>query len=624
MKRHLLLLTLALASCMTLQAQWVDDPATNTFIANCPHTADEIYVSTDEASGDTYVQWTFEDSYSWTPTLQRLNRDGVPQWGEGGVRPNVYGHALSYGMAMVATNDNAVVTCFPAWNGQLEDHSIAMKINADGSYAWGEEGVTLFNGDGGYRTEVMAGNDGGVWALTTDSDSTFLCYIEANGTTNPTITISDHNGKDCIYGLMVPGPDNSVFVVYEKDALVYLYDHEKSIHVVGYTKDGTQITPDTCLMAPQTFHRSHIHYVVPDGLGGGYVYIWHGGMGGINTYVFHFDANGISTISDPNGIAVHTPDPDNYYLNAYATVDPISHDLLIAYIQTDAETEWESRIYINRITAEGEKVWGDGKLAASYEDNKCSHVGIDAFEDGSGFSLIFHRGIDMVGVSSTIAAIGFDMDGNELWNTTMSSSVYPRTAAENTSGFHHGQNIVAWIDRNGGIVYGQNISTDGTLGNTQPISCLAPENFEGEAVYDDETQTYGAKLTWTSPETQPLHYNLYVTDSSGCTTTIEIEPTETSYYDQMTIIGEVIYRLTAVYEDCESDYALTPDGEDHVYIEITDIPENTEEEIVSILSVYTIKGQLVNAKDLNKLSQGVYIVKGITDSGKTIIKKVIK
>lgn len=323
-------------------------------------------------------------------------------------------------------------------------------------------------------------------------------------------------------------------------------------------------------------------------------------------------------------IAVHTPDPDNYYLNAYATVDPISHDLLIAYIQTNAETEWESRIYINRITAEGEKVWGDGKLAASYEDNKCSHVGIDAFEDGSGFSLIFHRGIDMVGVSSTIAAIGFDMDGNELWNTTMSSSVYPRTAAENTSGFHHGQNIVAWIDRNVGIVYGQNISTDGTLGNTQPISCLAPENFEGEAVYDDETQTYGAKLTWTSPETQPLHYNLYVTDPSGCTTTIEIEPTETSYYDQMTIIGEVIYRLTAVYEDCESDYALTPDGEDHVYIEITDIPENTEEEIVSILSVYTIEGQLVNAKDLNKLSQGVYIVKGITDSGKTIIKKVIK
>lgn len=113
MKRHLLLLTLALTSCMTLQAQWVDDPATNTFIANCPHTADEIYVSTDEVSGDTYVQWTFDDYYSWTPTLQRLNFEGVPQWGNSGIRPSYYyGLALSHGMAMAATNDNAVVTCF--------------------------------------------------------------------------------------------------------------------------------------------------------------------------------------------------------------------------------------------------------------------------------------------------------------------------------------------------------------------------------------------------------------------------------------------------------------------------------------------------------------------------------
>ena len=457
--KHPLLLILAFASCVTTQAQWVDDPANNSIIANCPNTAEEIYVSTDEVSGDTYFQWTFDESYSWAPTLQRLNYEGMPQWGNNGIHPNLYGLPLPHGMAMTATNDNAVVTCFSAWDDQLENYSVAMKINADGSYAWGEEGVMLFDGAGGYRTEVMAGNDGGVWAMATDYDSTYLCYIEADGTMNPTITISDHNGKQCVSGLMVPGPDNSVFVVYEKETLVYLYDHEKAIHVVGYTKDGVQLTPDTCLMSPQIIHRSHIHYVVPDGLNGGYVYIWHAGMGGLNTYVFHFDANGVSTISDPNGIAVHSPDPINYYLNAYATVDPISHDLLIAYLQTDAETESKSDIYLNRITAEGEKVWGEGKLAVSYEDNKCSHVSIDAFEDGSGFSLIFHRGTDMSGFSSTIAAFGFDMD------TTVSSSVYPKTAAENSSGFHLGQNIVAWIDRNAGGVYGQNIGPDGTMGN---------------------------------------------------------------------------------------------------------------------------------------------------------------
>ena len=69
----------------------------------------------------------------------------------------------------------------------------------------------------------------------------------------------------------------------------------------------------------------------------------------------------------------------------------------------------------------------------------------------------------MTGYSSTIAAIGFDMDGNEIWNTAMSSSVYPRIAAENSSGFHLGQNVVTWINRSTGGVYGQNISPNGVI-----------------------------------------------------------------------------------------------------------------------------------------------------------------
>ena len=44
----------------------------------------------------------------------------------------------------------------------------------------------------------------------------------------------------------------------------------------------------------------------------------------------------------------------NYYGNAYATVDPVSHDLIVAYEQTDAATQTQSRIYVNRITSTGE------------------------------------------------------------------------------------------------------------------------------------------------------------------------------------------------------------------------------------------------------------------------------
>ena len=80
-----------------------------------------------------------------------------------------------------------------------------------------------------------------------------------------------------------------------------------------------------------------------------------------------------------------------------------------------------------------------------------------------------------------------------------------------------------------------------------------------------------------------------------------------------------------MYEHCESEFALTPDGDD--YIMITDydaVPEMENEEIVTVKGIYNLKGQLVNTKNINELTPGVYAIIGTTGSGKTIVKKVLK
>ena len=160
MKKQLLFI-LALVSFVTLQAQWTDNPAQNTFIANCSADAGEIYTATDPVNGYTYVQWTQGSSNGWAPNLQCLNFEGVPQWGEAGVHINTPNLATwSPGYAMAATNDGGVVSVFRT----ADAHHFAVRINADGTLPWGEEGIMLFNGLGGDRSEVMAGNDGGVWA----------------------------------------------------------------------------------------------------------------------------------------------------------------------------------------------------------------------------------------------------------------------------------------------------------------------------------------------------------------------------------------------------------------------------------------------------------------------------
>ena len=616
--KKLSLLIMALAALTTLKAQWTNDPYNNTFIANCNNGAAEVYVSTDFSTGDTYVEWHYQGENGWSPWLQRLNADGVPQWPANGIHVTTPDFATwSPGYAMTAV-EGGVVSMFRT----LGPHHWAVKINADGTLPWGEYGVMLFDGEGGGRSEMLAGDDGGVWVLGTDMDNSFLQYVNPDGTLRAMAILTDPE-KKCTHGVLIPS-DDGVFVVYAKQTLQGYTNYNKEIYVAGYNKDGEQTWPETLLLGQQTIGASYIHYAIPDGMGGGYVFQWHNAIGGsYNTYVTHFDRNGTPTITEPNGIAVHSPDYNYSFMNAYASVDTEGR-LIIAYLETDAGSGTQDKIYVNCINAQGEKLWGDGLLVADYTGVQYSDIRVDCFEILSGFAVTYGTG------SNTVEAVGYDEEQNELWRTTMSSSPYMKALGENTSGFHDGQNIVVWVNAQDGGVYGQNIGEEGDMGDinipTPPIPCCqAPKNFEGYYLYNEETATFGAMLTWENPPAgNPQHYNLYVTQPNGCTTTIEIEPTATEYFDETTVIGAIKYQLTAMYEDSESDFALTPDGEDYIIIEVTSVPENeSDNEIVTLLRVFSASGQVIHNADLDGLSSGVYIVQGLTSSGKLVTKKVI-
>ena len=615
--KKLSLLILSLASLVTLKAQWVDDPMNNTFIANCNDGAAELYVSTDISTGDSYVQWHYQGDNGWSPWLQRLDAEGVPQWPADGIHVTTPDFATwSPGYSMTAV-EGGVVTMFRT----LGPHHWVVKINADGTFPWGEHGIMLFDGEGGGRSEVIAGDDGGVWVLGTDMDNSFLQYVNADGSLRTMATISDPT-KKCTNGKLVPSNDG-VFVVYAKQTIQGYTNYVKEIYVAGYNKDGELIVPETLLLGQQTIGASYVHYAISDGMGGGYVFQWHNAIGGVyNTYVTHFDETGTPTITEPNGIPVHSADPSSFFINAYPTIDPINKDLLLVYRQTDSYSQSQYKIYINRITMTGEKPWDEGILVL---DNGTEHfygLRIDAFEYGDGFSVIYFNGAS----AQIIEAQGFDMDGNMTWSTQMCSNSYSKTGTENTTGFHDGQNIVAWVNTQDGGVYGQNIGWDGTMGKITPptpLPCNPPTNFEGEGVYHQETLSTWVTLSWTAPETLPLHYNLYLEGNSK--EVIELDAESTSYFAEALPYLENIFRLTAVYAHCESEFALTPDGDDFILISDEDaVPEMENEGIVTITGIYNIKGQLVNTKDINELTPGIYAIIGVTNSGKSIVKKVLK
>lgn len=611
MKKFLLLI-ITLVAFFTAQAQW--SPSTNNFIANTSTDAGEIYLSTDDVSGDTYVQWMQFASNNWSPTLQRLSFNGTPQWGENGL--HIGGQAFSswsQGVAMTATNDGGVVSCFSNEEGQ----SYAVRINANGTFPWSEAGVMLFGGLGGTRTEVMAGTDGGVWALGTDMESTYVQYVNADGTLNPMITINEA-GTNCTFGLMVPANNNGVFVVYEKENWAYTYYYSKEIWVRGYNIDGTPFSENTQLMAEQVMVGAYVHYVVPDGLGGGYVYLWHAGIGdAYNTYVFHFNANGASTIMGLDGVPVHTGDPAYYYLSAAATVDPESHDLIIGFEETDSDTESICRLYFNRISTTGDKIWGDnGIMFLDNGTNPCGGLRIDAYEYEPGFSAIFHRGVGTTGYQSIVEAKGFDLNGNNTWNTTLCSNAYPKTGDQNSTGFHQGQNIVAWVNSSTGGLYGQNVGIDGSMGPMvppiPPMPCHAPSGFSGKYFYGEDS--FGVYLSWVAPEEVPVRYQLYREDlSNGNQVRILVDANDLDYTDEIGI-GDYKYWLTAIHiieggEECESSPAVTVDGELYLLITVTSVDENTEEEIVGDGKIYTIDGRCLGTT-LPESFRGMYFQNG--------------
>ena len=618
--KKLFILVFSLVAMLTAKAQWVDDPATNTFLANCGPDDGELYMATNSNTGDTYIQWEGFGTNGWSPTLQRITFEGVPLWGDDGI--HIGGHefsSMSEGVAMITTTDGCVVSCFATYDG----FSYAVKIDPDGNFVWGEQGLQLFGGLGFSRTELTAGDDGGFWALGFDYQNLYLQYVGADGTLGPTTTISDSGGYKCMFGQLTLSLNNNVLLTYEKVGSGFYTD--KELYVVAVTPDGTILNPASLLMSSQTFQSTYIHEAVADGMGGGYAYIWHPGIGGaFNTYVFHFNEFGVSTISDLNGISVHPTDPSNYYLDAYATSDPVSHDLIIVYEQTDAATQSQSSVYMNRITPTGEKLWGDGINVAGNVGVNYSDLFVDAFEDGSGFMVSYT--VNMSGLSS-VFAIGYDMQGDQLWAKNISIGTYNRTMCDNTPGFVMGQNIVTWVNCIDGGIYGQNIGPDGTMGPIEPIipvePCLPPENLAGEYVYDMETQEYGVQITWTAPESQPLHYNLYrhaIINKED--TVIEVPGDATSYFDESGL-GEYKYQLTAVYEDCESEFALTPDGENYIDIVVTGIGEASENEMVTITRIFTMNGQCLKHNNTEKLSNGVYIIQGLTEDGKLVSHKVV-
>ena len=180
--------------------------------------------------------------------------------------------------------------------------------------------------------------------------------------------------------------------------------------------------------------------------------------------------------------------------------------------------------------------------------------------------------------------------------------------------------------------------------DTPVLPCTAPTGLM--------RGSYWASIVWTAPEDRvPDSYTVTVIDHLQQNMVAEIFGiTGTQYMDLSASIDATdrTYKVKAVYPDCESDFALTPDGEDFVRITELDVTENTllatlypnpttgqltiELEGLTTVEVFNLVGQCLLREDVSEnnalidmssLQNGVYMVKLSANAG-SVMQKVVK
>ena len=176
------------------------------------------------------------------------------------------------------------------------------------------------------------------------------------------------------------------------------------------------------------------------------------------------------------------------------------------------------------------------------------------------------------------------------------------------------------------------------------LPCNAPTNLRRE-------EPFGmAHIAWNVPEERdPDSYTVVIVNNLT-NETIEVTGISDLFYEEEIIVEEMdkSYKVKAVYEECESEFALTEGGDDFVNINNLSVTENgmnvtlypnpttgqltIEMEGLTMVEVYNFVGQCLLRQaasegttivDMSGLQDGVYMVKVSANSG-SVMQKVVK
>jgi hypothetical protein len=467
-----------------LNAQWNSNTNVNTTI--CDTTGEQsltkIAVCPD---GSSYITWFDHRTSNYDVYIQRLNTNGVRQFGNNGllVSNNLQNSSLVDYDLIADDSGNAIVTFTDIRNGG-QINPFAYKISPAGTFLWGANGVTLSDSINSYQPNphVVKTSDGNfvfVWRLGSGPTKIAMQKLNTSGVkqwgTGP-IIITSGTTENYDWCSHIATDNGSIIMLWSGYTGTFLSPQNYRLYSQKFSSTGTRVwnsTQDTVynLGKVSGFYTPRIF---PDGNSGA-IYVWQDDRN-VTSQMYSYAQRKSSTgtlLFQVNGAPVGASS-NCWQLAPMATSIPSTGETFVFW-QHKNTLQSMIGVYGQKLSATGSKMWADTGVAFKPMDAN-SFANLYAFAKDTNIFVSYLETITG-GTNCLIKAFKPLRNGTLDWSgslLTPGSSVNEKLKL--SSGvINTGMSILTWSDKrsDGGNIYAQNINLNGTFG---PPSGIVPVN----------------------------------------------------------------------------------------------------------------------------------------------------
>jgi hypothetical protein len=474
--RYYLTFFLMLLYSISAFGQWSNDPLQNLAVADTSgeQILPKISATTD---GGCFISWFDSRNGNYCVYLQRLNSLGEPQFAHNGLLISSHPQQTwltDYDMC-VDGNDNAIIVFNDIRNGGNSDWDIfAYKIDSDGSFLWGADGIGLSDTtvlDFEVAPKVTATDMNNVviaWFKSGTLDQIAIQKISSDGQKlwgDYGITLQPGASARLSAPDLVPAADDSVIMIWKSSTgpvwapTTYMYTQKfDPAGNPAWNPNGVLIYN---LGAISAWAYPEIY---PDGSSGAF-FCWYDApsLSEFNVWMQHVNGNG--QLSFPvNGIQGSIA---TNALHMYPTLSYLAQtdEIYLFWIEESFNQDMFG-IYGQKFSPQGARLWTDsGKQYKALGGNTISFL-TSVPADTSVFIAYFESSAPNA-FDAAVKAFRIKRNGDLIWDSQLLSSASLGNKDDLLMVLNsENRAFLTWNDdrHNNGDIYAQNINPDGSLG----------------------------------------------------------------------------------------------------------------------------------------------------------------